>query len=315
MCIVALPQDSDQTALPHDGELTAESDCPAHHLTPQQRRQIALDALRGVPIAHLARQYHVSRKFIYEQLQIAQDALYNAFTPRANSQETVLFYLPVTRSWLRQLVLALVLVCHCSLRGVIELLGDLFDYSISLGTVHNIVQSAVAPARQVNASEDLSCVKVGVHDEIHQAGDPVLVGADARSTYCYLLSLEEHRDGDTWGVRLLELVERGFQPEATIADFAKGLRSGQEQAPPGVPCRGDVFHCLYEVGPLVRYLENRAYDAMAAVEKLTRQQKQHEHRKGRKDLKVAQRLRFAKEAEAKAISLASEVATLADWLR
>ena len=40
----------------------------------------------------------------------------------------------------------------------------------------------------------------------------MLVGLDAYYTYCYLLSIEEHRDGDTWGVRLLELVAQGFQP-------------------------------------------------------------------------------------------------------
>jgi hypothetical protein len=45
------------------------------------------------------------------------------------------------------------------------------------------------------------------------------------------------------------------------------------------------------VGPLVRYLENRAYEVMETVEKLTRKQKQHEWRQGRKDLKVAQNLR------------------------
>src|SRR5262249_19507275 len=140
-------------------------------------------------------------------------------------------------------------------RAVTELFADFFDYPLSLGSVHNIVAGAVARATQVNQREDLSAVKIGVHDEIHQAGRPVLVGVDAPSTYCYLLTLEEHRDADTWGVRLLELAQRGFAPDCTIADFAQGLRCGQEQALPGVPCRGDVFHCLQEVGPVVRYLE------------------------------------------------------------
>jgi hypothetical protein len=315
MCIVVRPQHTDQTVLPPDGEPIALPDCPAHRLTPAQRRQRALDALAGQPICHLAQQYQVSRKFVYQQLDIALDALEQAFTPVPDDPEKVLFYLPVTRSWIRQFVLALVLICHSPLRGIVELLADLFAYRMSLGTAHNIVHSAVDQARQVNADENLAGVKVGAHDEIFQASDPVLVGVDTRSTYCYLLSLEQHRDGDTWGVRLLELVERGFQPDTTIADFAKGLRSAQEQALPGVPCRGDVFHCLYEVGPLVRYLENRAYDVMDTVEKLTRQQRQHERRKGRKDLKVAQRLRRAKEAEVKALALAADVATLSCWLR
>jgi hypothetical protein len=228
---------------------------------------------------------------------------------------TPFFYLPVTRSWLRQFVLALVLICHSPLRGVVELLRDLFDLRLSLGSAHNIVHQAVAAARQVNSAENLSAIKTGAHDEIFQAGDPVLVGVDTRSTYCYLLSLEAHRDGDTWGVRLLELLERGFQPEATVADFAKGLRCGQQQALPGVPCWGDLFHAVDQVGSLVRHLENRVYDALATVEKLIHKQTQHEWHKGRKDLKVSQQLRRAQESSAKAIALADDVATLGRWLQ
>ena len=153
-------------------------------------------------------------------------------------------------------------ICHSSTRGVVELLRDLFDYRISLGTVHNIVHSPVAQARRINQQYDLSTILIGLLDEIFQAADPVLVGVDAASTFCFLLSPEEHRDADTWGIRLLELVDQGFAPQATIADFASGLRAGHQEALPEVPCRGDVFHALYNVGPLARYLENRAYEAI-----------------------------------------------------
>jgi len=56
------------------------------------------------------------------------------------------------------------------------------------------------------------------HDEIFQAGKPVLVGADVDSTYCYLLSLEDHRDETTWGVRLLELGDQGLAPTPGLHD-------------------------------------------------------------------------------------------------
>jgi len=39
---------------------------------------------------------------------------------------------------------------------------------------------------------------VGLHDEIFQGSQPVLVGVDARSTYCYLLAAAEHEDEDAW---------------------------------------------------------------------------------------------------------------------
>ena len=227
----------------------------------------------------------------------------------------VLFYLPVTKAWLRQLVLGLVLICHSSTRSVVELLRDLFDYRISLGKVHNIVHSAVPHAGKITQRYDLSSILIGLLDEIHQGGDPVLVGVDARSTFCFLLSLEEHRDADTWGVRLLELVDRGFAPKATVADFGSGLRAGHQEALPEVPCRGDVFHALYNVGPLARYLENRAYDTIDARSKLERKQATAERRRGRKDQSLTNKLSYARSAEAKAIALADEVAILARWLR
>jgi hypothetical protein len=281
-----------------------------------QRQQLAVDALAGQAVSALAREHHVSRKFVYQQLHHAHDALDRAFAaPASADPDAVLFSLPVTEDWLRQFVLGLVLICHSSLRGVTEMLADLFDFPLSLGTAHNILRRAVAAARQLNGGEDLSRIRIGAHDEIFQAARPVLVGADVASTYCYLLSLEEHRDADTWGVRLLELAGRGFHPRATIADFAGGLRAAQAEVLPGVPCRGDVFHVLDEAVPLVRYLENRAYDAIAACAKRQRQQAQHERRRGRKAAGVAAKLRSARPVEGHAVALAEEVALLVGWLR
>jgi hypothetical protein len=291
--------------------------CPAKELGPSQRQRLALDALSGpTPISQLARQHQVSRKFIYHQAHQAQHALDHAFNPEPpDSDDRVLFYLPVTKAWIRQFVLALIFIGHSSFRGVTELLRDLFDYHLSVGTVHNIVEQAVDTARQINERQDLSRVRIGADDEIFQARCPVLVGVDTESTYCYLLRQEEHRDADTWGVRLLELVDRGFAPEATIADFGSGLRAGHEQALPGVVCRGDVFHALYELGPLVRYLENRAYETINARTQFERKQAAAERRQGRKKQDLAQKLRYARQAEAKAITLAGDVALLARWLR
>src|SRR5271157_1604431 len=193
--------------------------------------------------------------------------------------------------------------------------GRVFDFRISLGTVHNIVHSPVAQARRINQQYDLSTIVIGLLDEIFQARDPVLVGVDAQSTFCFLLSPEEHRDADTWGVRLLELVDQGFAPKATIADFGSGLRAGHQEVLPEVPCRGDVFHALYHTGPLVRYLENRAYEAMDVCAKLERKQATTARRRGCKDQSLATKLSYARPAEAKAIVLADEVALLARWLR
>jgi hypothetical protein len=290
--------------------------CVARTLAPAQRQQLAVQALAGVEtISQLARDSQVSRKFVRQQSTIADEALQEAFSTDEADDDQVLFYLPVTKALVRQIVLGLLLICHSSIRGVVEFLRDLFDYPISVGTVSNIVRQAVARARQHNAAQDLSRIRIGALDEIFQAGQPVLVGADVASTFCYLLRLEEQRDSVTWGVRLLELQDRGFDPEATIADFGTGLRAGQALALPQTPCRGDVFHALQEVLHVVTQLDNRAYQAIDTRTKLERKIAAHHHRKGRANLCFSQKLRHARPAEAQAIALADEVALLCRWLR
>lgn len=293
---------------------SALGSCRAKQLLPQQRQELALQILAGTePVSDLAREHQVSRKFLYRQADTAEHALELAFNPLRPADE-VLFSLPVTKAWLRQLILALVLTCHSSYRGVIALTSDLFDTKLSLGTVHNVVHSAVARAQEINGSYDLTGIRVGAHDEIFQAGRPVLVGVDTASTFCYLLSPEEHRDADTWGLRLLELADHGFAPDATVADFGTGLRAGQKQALPEVPCRGDLFHLVYDLEQVVVYLENRAYDAIDTTVRLEQQQAR-EQRQGRPLQSVAQQLRHARVACDSAVALADEVRLLGEWLR
>lgn len=288
--------------------------CPARFLPPSQRQRIALQALRGTQtVSQLADEFDISRKFVYRQIAVADRALGDAFAPPPADDE-VLFHLPITKPWLRQLTLGLVLICHSSLRGVVELLGDLFDYRMSLGSVFNILQAAVASARQVNEAQDLSRVRVGAHDEIFQAGRPVLVGVDPWSSYGYLLSLEENRDADTWGLRLLELHERGFHPDFVIADAGQALRAAQAEIMPDTPCRSDVFHALQELYEVVTNLENRAYEAMALSADL-QWKIARDKRQGRPvDRSCVKQLSDARQKEVRAMQLADDLAWLAGWL-
>jgi hypothetical protein len=266
----------------------------------------------------LAREHEVSRKFLYHQADTARDALTHAFNPEPKDEDA-LFHIPVTKAWIRQLVLGLVLVGHASYRAVVELFRDLFDCRIALGTVHNVVRSAVEPARAISRRVDLAGVRIGAHDEIFQAGKLVLVGVDTTSTYCYLLSLEEHRDADTWGIRLLDLVDQGFNPEATVADAGSSLRAGQAQALPNVPCQGDIFHIVRDLETVVSFLENRAYGALETSEQCERRRdrlrRSTQRRRAKPAYGPAQRLRRAHAASDEAVALADDVALLVDWFR
>jgi hypothetical protein len=101
-------------------------------------------------------------------------------------------------------------------------------------------------------------VHAGGHDEIFQGGQPVRVGVDLDSTYCYLLAAEDQRDGETGAIQLWDLSAQGWQPDYTVADGGKGLRTGQARAWPKVPGHGDVFHALQAMNRLSQRLDNRA---------------------------------------------------------
>jgi len=278
-----------------------------------ERQSLAIKVLaRTQPVSELARQKGVSRKFLYRQAEKACEALEDAFFTETDDHK-VLFNLPVTKEWLRQFVMEMALVCHGSCRGIKQAFEDLLDTPISIATIHNILHGAVEGARAINASEDLSGIKVGAHDEIFQAGKPILVGIDVNSMYCYLLAQEQTRDADTWGVHLLDLTAKGLNLDYTVADGGQGLRAGQAEAWPDVPCHGDVFHPLLDMGRLVFYLENRALATM-----FTRQKIEHQMERARKrgqGNRFSKKLAAARKAESIAVDLADDIGILAKWLR
>ena len=294
---------------------TATRNFAARSLDPAQRRDLAVQVVAGnESVSQTARDHHVSRKFVAAQTDKVQSALDREFTP-PKDDDKVLFSLPVTSKWIEQAVLGLLLINHSSLRGVQEFFRDLIDYPIAHTTVRNIFQKAVGAARAIDARVDLKAVRIGAHDEIFQGGQPVLVGADVDSTYCYLLAHVAHRDAKMWALHLSPLADRGFAPQATVADFGTGLRAGQKQAFPDLPCRGDRFHAIKSLRDVARTLDRRACRKMEFHLDFQAKQARHVKRYDRKDPTLAESIARAENDERTAIALADDVRLLIDWLR
>ncbi len=81
----------------------------AKSLTFEQRKQIALHVIsNNSTVTQIAKQYRTSRKFINKQKNKAIAAINLKFAAKT---EPSLFYLPVTKSWINQTVLTLMLTC------------------------------------------------------------------------------------------------------------------------------------------------------------------------------------------------------------
>ncbi len=70
----------------------------AASLSPSIRKAIVIQVLSGSqPITHLADEHQVSRKFVYQQGDKAQQAVNESFAP-TQADDDVLFHLPVTKN-------------------------------------------------------------------------------------------------------------------------------------------------------------------------------------------------------------------------
>jgi hypothetical protein len=97
----------------------------AARLPESDRKDLAVQALaRSATISDLSSRHGVSRKFVYQQANKAHRALDDAFIS-ADADDEVLFKIAVTRRWLRQVIVALALMCRGSYLGIIEFMRDM----------------------------------------------------------------------------------------------------------------------------------------------------------------------------------------------
>ena len=190
---------------------------------------------------------------------------------------------------------------------------DILGVSISAGGVHNLHQVAARRAGEINRTQDLSCIRVGLHDEVFHCNEPVLVGIDAHSTYCYLLGAAEHRDADTWASHLLYACDQGFNPDYLVADQGTGLRAGQAIVWKDKPCHGDVFHILQQCESLTNVLASVAQGATTRCQDI--ELKMDAGKVDGVGSQFARQLGKARQAKVQASLLSKDVKTLTQWLR
>jgi len=276
------------------------------------KKSLAIKAMTGEQtISEIANDHQVSRKFVSEQKQKILIAVNEAFDKTADDNK-VLYQIPVTKNWIKQCVISLALDCRSSFRGIIKSVKNIFDYKISLGNVFNIVQSVIPVAKDINVNQDLSDIKLCAQDEMFQHNKPVLTGVDIPSLYCYLLSLNDQRDGDTWAIHLMDLQKQGFNPDRVFADDGSGLRAGHQYVFPNTPCDADHFHISKDLMDLRRYFRNRLKSSVS--HRILMESKMLELTDTTRATKQEKKVSQAKKEEAKFRYLSESIDTLISWI-
>lgn len=239
--------------------MTAHKKNPAKRIAASLKRTIALKAIvREDTVAQISKDYHCSRTTVYNQHRKALQAAHQAFD---EEDDSVLYSVPVTKPFIKQVVLALGMICKSSYRDIKFFMKSIFDYSISVGGIFNVMDNASEKAKSINDSYDLSLIKTSAADELFHRNKPILDVVDVDSRFCALLAKADKRDYETWGIHLLDLQSQGYSPEATLMDSAKGLIKGHAEVLPSTARRLDHFHLIKDLkdcGRFLKYQEDSA---------------------------------------------------------
>jgi hypothetical protein len=239
------------------------------------RMMLAFEMLQPIPdrkwgrVTELARTYAISRTFLYNLRDRAFEGLAEGLSPRTPGPRPQEASLVIDRAFIQRAIVVMPML-KGTVRDIQQGLRLLFGVQRSVGYISQTLTTAGERATAYNLSITVPLPILGEADEIFQGRKPCLTLVDGRSFLVLNLTPAESRDGTTWGVTYLDLVERGIQFHDLACDGGTGLRAGVHEAELAIPLRADLFHILQDAHRLTRRLEGAAYKAIETTERARR---------------------------------------------
>jgi hypothetical protein len=245
-------------------------------LTPFTRLSIACTALVaqhehtwGV-ITHVARQYLISRTFVYmmaaELEQTSQIVFAQQVPPPVGKEERFPY----------RYMLSLRLEGCCSIGAISTIMRR---FSIELGSVGKISQTlhdigALLP-NTLCTHDGMIHLVVFLSDELFANGHPILVTVEPSSSALLRVELSETRQWEDWKAHWECLEDNGYHAIYLVCDGGQALRKAQKKALADIFRQPDTYHAIaHRLGGFVKRLERDAYTAIeqeyAAEKKITR---------------------------------------------
>ena len=129
----------------------------------------------------LAREYGVSRKFLYQLRAQSEQVLCAALTPQPAGRKPQQTVLTVDRAFLCRAMLVLATAMPGTIRTIQLVLELLFDQHCALGLISETLQACGEAARRYNATLQPPMPVLAEADEIFQGRQPCLTVVDGRS--------------------------------------------------------------------------------------------------------------------------------------
>lgn len=218
--------------------------------TAKERLEIGAASAMGIPYRIAEEQFDISRTH-YHDLGKRADCVLESLCASEQATERVIV---LNKAFRERLVVSL--TCYgMSAANITAFAEEMFAYSISGGTIWNILKEASPKAEALEKSVSLENVKHIATDEVFQNGEPVLTGADLDTGYVFLAQAAPDRSAETWKAALKEKEGQGLKPELNVSDGGSGLVKGVREAFPEIETQLDIFHALRDLGNGVRSVE------------------------------------------------------------
>ena len=233
-------------------------------LLPRDRLELTWTAYQqqGIygAITDLALSFGVSRWLVYHLLHVLLPVLLEVARPKPPGPKPLSRVLRVDKRHLDRAIVTLRVVGNVSLEGIQRCLEEVLGTRRSIGSLSEVIVRAQKEAVAFQRQLVYEGTGTGLLDELFLHRTPLLVVVEPHSTALLLLAQEEHRDGDTWGVRLLETEEQGFSFTRVVSDQAQGIAAGVHAAfGEEMPHQLDLGHLFGQIARLDAELERTAY--------------------------------------------------------
>lgn len=290
----------------------------AHNMPPKRlsleiKKIIALDALSSNTVSDVAKKHSVTRKTAANHKTIALDAINKTFDAKAGEKEKVLFWVPVTNSYIKMIITLLFVIAKVSIRDSRSFIENAFDHQVSTGYISQTLDEVTAKADAVNQSYSLSGCKTSATDELFHQDKPTLATIDIESQFCMSLVSEESRDETAWGCYLLDMMERGYSPNTNVMDGGTGMLAAFKEVLPNVTIRYDHFHIIKDIKEDLRFLKNKKESAM--TEAINISIKMDKAKKKKKHQKYSVKMNTAMTALEDLEIIYQQFKTLTEWLQ
>ncbi len=228
-------------------------------LAPHTRIDLVKLAWQGQGIygkmTQLAREYHISRTFLYQMTWAAHHQLEILFS---DSKDLVQDPQPL----LEPLMLLLRLEGTCSIPSLSSILTYLQYQPNSVGYLSECFQT-YGRALPSTLSMTESKVVFYLSDEIFARHQPILVTIEAQSTAILKIQLAADRSAQTWKAHFEDLGEHRFHSIGMASDRGVGLVAGYQLACQDARWVCDRFHEFQDLFDRRQQLERKAYAAIA----------------------------------------------------